>query len=132
MIKDKLKTNFRRNARSSAVYGRVLEGLRSTPVLSALGIKNEKIERYCPVCTEKRPISNFYPKPKSKDSEIDVDPILDVRRSCRGCWDCRVTDSKTGERVSAAGVKKYDWLVKKELGLPYDEPDEGEYACLPL
>lgn len=125
-MSEETKAKMRRNGRTSPVWGRVLDGIRSAkdhPLLDALGIKEEKVTEYCPVTRKRHPIAFFYPA--SKNSEK-------VRRVCREAWDCRVTDPDTGKRVRASGNSKYDWLVQKELNLPYDEPETGDNPCLQL
>ena len=110
-----MRNTMRRNSPTSAVYGRTIDG-----VIHGLFGK-EILTKYCPIMDELLPINYFYPVSGSRHT---------VRRVCRKAWDTRVTDPFTGRRVTAAGVKKYDWLVRKELGLSYHEPEERAYVCL--
>lgn len=126
MSDEKPKNTKRRNSPTSAVYGRTVDGVRKAkdnPLMEPMGMGDEIIMKYCPIMNELLPINYFYPVSGSDDK---------VRRVCRKAWDTRVTDPDTGKRVKASGVKEYDWLVKKELGLPYCEPEERVYACLQL
>jgi hypothetical protein len=126
MSDEKPRNTKRRNSPTSAVYGRTIDGVRKAkdnPLMEAMGMGDEVIMEYCPIFDEKFPINYFYPVSGSND---------DVRRVCRKAWDCRVTDPDTGKRLKASGVIKYDWLVKKELGLHYVEPESGDNPCLML
>lgn len=119
------KTTKTRNNKTNAVYGRTLDGMRfakDNPLMQALDIKDEVKLEYCEITRKKHPINAFYPVTGSTEN---------VRRVCREAWDCRVTDPDTGERVSANGTKKYDTLVRIELGLE-DAPTNEDKACLQL
>ena len=90
------------------VFGTTVKSVIKTPLLEAMGIKSEVRMKYCPVVQKKLPINLFY-------AQTPVEDATDVRRVCREAWDCKIIDPDTHKEGRAAGVRRYDSLVREKL-----------------